>query len=81
MIVMKIFLTIVIMMPSLPAELSSSDEMIKISDQCHQLVDGPVDHDRLIQCLRTGFRQLSLELQKAKEMAITQGNLKAENIN
>ena len=81
MIMMKIFLTIVIMMPSLPAELSSSDEMIKISDQCHQLVDGPVDHDRLIQCLRTGFRQLSLELQKAKEMAITQGNLKAENIN
>ena len=81
MIMMKIFLTIVIMMPSLPAELSSSDEMIKISDQCHQLVDGPVDHDRLIQCLRTGFRQLSLELQKAKEVAITQGNLKAENIN
>ena len=81
MIMMKIFLTIVFMMPSLPAELSSSDEMIKISDQCHQLVDGPVDHDRLIQCLRTGFRQLSLELQKAKEMAITQGNLKAENIN
>ena len=81
MIVMKIFLTIVIMMPSLPAELSSSDEMIKISDQCHQLVDGPVDHDRLIQCLRTGFRQLSLDLQKAKEVAITQGNLKAENIN
>ena len=81
MIMMKIFLTIVIMMPSLPAELSSSDEMIKISNQCHQLVDGPVDHDRLIQCLRTGFRQLSLELQKAKEMAITQGNLKAENIN
>ena len=81
MIMMKIFLTIVIMMPSVPAELSSSDEMIKISDQCHQLVDGPVDHDRLIQCLRTGFRQLSLELQKAKEMAITQGNLKAENIN
>ena len=81
MIMMKIFLTIVIMMPSVPAELSSSDEMIKISDQCHQLVDGPVDHDRLIQCLRTGFRQLSLELQKAKETAITQGNLKAENIN
>ena len=81
MIVMKIFLTIVIMMPSLPAELSSSDEMIKISDQCHQLVDGPVDHDRLIQCLRTGFKQLSLELQRAKEMAITQGNLKVENIN
>ena len=81
MIMMKIFLTIVIMMPSLPAELSSSDEMIKISDQCHQLVDGPVDHDRLIQCLRTGFRQLSLDLQKAKEVAITQGNLKAENIN
>ena len=81
MIMMKIFLTIVIMMPSLPAELSSSDEMIKISDQCHQLVDGPVDHDRLIQCLRTGFKQLSLELQRAKEMAITQGNLKVENIN
>ena len=81
MIMVKIFLTIVIMMPSLPAELSSSDEMIKISDQCHQLVDGPVDHDRLIQCLRTGFRQLSLDLQKAKEVAITQGNLKAENIN
>ena len=81
MIVMKIFLTIVIMMPSVPAELSSSDEMIKISDQCHQLVDGPVDHDRLIQCLRTGFKQLSLELQRAKEMAITQGNLKVENIN
>ena len=81
MIMMKIFLTTVIMMPSLPAELSSSDEMIKISDQCHQLVDGPVDHDRLIQCLRTGFRQLSLDLQKAKEVAITQGNLKAENIN
>ena len=81
MIMMKIFLTIVIMMPSVPADLSSSDEMIKISDQCHQLVDGPVDHDRLIQCLRTGFRQLSLDLQKAKEVAITQGNLKAENIN
>ena len=81
MIMMKIFLTIVFMMPSLPAELSSSDEMIKISDQCHQLVDGPVDHDRLIQCLRTGFRQLSLDLQKSKEVAITQGNLKAENIN
>ena len=81
MIMMKIFLTIVIMMPSVPAELSSSDEMIKISDQCHQLVDGPVDHDRLIQCLRTGFRQLSLDIQKAKEVAITQGNLKAENIN
>ena len=81
MIMMKIFLTIVIMMPSVPAELSSSDEMIKISDQCHQLVNGPVDHDRLIQCLRTGFRQLSLDLQKAKEVAITQGNLKAENIN
>ena len=81
MIMMKIFLTIVIMMPSVPAELSSSDEMIKISDQCHQLVDGPVDHDRLIQCLRTGFKQLSLELQRAKEMAITQGNLKVENIN
>ena len=71
----------VVIIPSLPDALNSSDEMIKISDQCHQLVDGPVDHDRLIQCLRTGFRQLSLELQKAKEMAITQGNLKAENIN
>ena len=81
MIMMKIFLTIVFMMPSLPAELSSSDEMIKISNQCHQLIDGPMDHDRLIQCLRTGFRQLSLELQRAKEMAIRQGNLKAENIN
>ena len=81
MIMMKIFLAIVFMMPSLPDELSSSDEMIKVSNQCHQLVDGPLDHDRLIQCLRTGFRQLSLELQKAREMAITQGNLKAENIN
>ena len=81
MIMMKIFLAIVFMMPSLPDELSSSDEMIKVSNQCHQLVDGPLDHDRLIQCLRTGFRQLSLELQRAREMAITQGNLKAENIN
>ena len=77
----KIFLAMVVIMPSLPDELSSSDEMIKISNQCHQLVDGPMDHDRLIQCLRTGFKQLSLELQRAKEMAITQGNLKVENIN
>ena len=81
MIMIKILLAMVVIIPSLPDALNSSDEMIKISDQCHQLVDGPVDHDRLIQCLRTGFRQLSLELQKAKEMAITQGNLKAENIN
>ena len=71
----------VVIIPSLPDALNSSDEMIKISDQCHQLVDGPVDHDRLIQCLRTGFKQLSLELQRAKELAITQGNLKVENIN
>ena len=81
MIMIKILLAMVVIIPSLPDALNSSDEMIKISDQCHQLVDGPMDHDRLIQCLRTGFRQLSLELQKAKEMAITQGNLKAENIN
>ena len=81
MIMIKILLAMVVIIPSLPDALNSSDEMIKISDQCHQLVDGPVDHDRLIQCLRTGFRQLSLELQKAKETAITQGNLKAENIN
>ena len=81
MIMIKIFLAMVVIMPSLPDELSSSDEMIKISNQCHQLVDGPMDHDRLIQCLRTGFKQLSLELQRAKEMAITQGNLKVENIN
>ena len=81
MIMIKILLAMVVIIPSLPDELSSSDEMIKISDQCHQLVDGPVDHDRLIQCLRTGFKQLSLELQRAKEMAITQGNLKVENIN
>ena len=81
MIMIKIFLAMVVIIPSLPDELSSSDEMIKISNQCHQLIDGPMDHDRLIQCLRTGFRQLSLELQKAKEMAITQGNLKVENIN
>ena len=80
MIMMKIFLAMVCMMPSLPDERSSSDEMIKISDQCHQLVDGPMDHDRFIQCLRTGFKQLSLELQRAKELAITQGNLKTENI-
>ena len=71
----------VVIIPSLPDALNSSDEMIKISDQCHQLVNGPVDHDRLIQCLRTGFKQLSLELQRAKELAITQGNLKVENIN
>ena len=71
----------VVIIPSLPDALNSSDEMIKISNQCHQLVDGPMDHDRLIQCLRTGFKQLSLELQRAKEMAITQGNLKVENIN
>ena len=81
MIMIKILLAMVVIMPSLPDELSSSDEMIKISNQCHQLVDGPMDHDRLIQCLRTGFKQLSLELQRAKEMAITQGNLKVENIN
>ena len=81
MIMVKIFLAMVVIMPSLPDELSSSDEMIKISNQCHQLLDGPMDHDRLIQCLRTGFRQLSLELQRAKEMAIKQGNLKSENIN
>ena len=78
MVTMKISLFMVFIMPSLPAELSSSDEMIKVSNQCHQLIDGPMDHDRLIQCLRTGFRQLSLELQRAKEMAIKQGNLKAE---
>ena len=81
MIMIKILLAMVVIIPSLPEELSSSDEMIKISSQCHQLVDGPMDHDRLIQCLRTGFKQLSLELQRAKEMAITQGNLKVENIN
>ena len=81
MTMIKILLAMVVIIPSLPEELSSSDEMIKISNQCHQLVDGPMDHDRLIQCLRTGFKQLSLELQRAKEMAITQGNLKVENIN
>ena len=81
MIMIKILLAMVVIIPSLPDALNSSDEMIKISDQCHQLVDGPVDHDRLIQCLRTGFKQLSLELQRSKEMAITQGNLKVENIN
>ena len=81
MIMIKILLAMVVIIPSLPDALNSSDEMIKISDQCHQLVNGPVDHDRLIQCLRTGFKQLSLELQRAKEMAITQGNLKVENIN
>ena len=80
MIMMKIFLAIVFMMPSLPDELSSSDEMIKISNQCHQLIDGPMDHDRLIQCLRTGFKQLSLELQRAKEMAIKQGKSESRNI-
>ena len=81
MIMIKILLAMVVIIPSLPDALNSSDEMIKISNQCHQLVDGPMDHDRLIQCLRTGFKQLSLELQRAKEMAITQGNLKVENIN
>ena len=81
MIMIKILLAMVVIIPSLPDALNSSDEMIKISDQCHQLVNGPVDHDRLIQCLRTGFKQLSLELQRAKELAITQGNLKVENIN
>ena len=81
MIMIKILLAMVVIIASLPEELSSSDEMIKISNQCHQLVDGPMDHDRLIQCLRTGFKQLSLELQRAKELAITQGNLKVENIN
>ena len=77
MIMIKILLAMVVIIPSLPEELSSSDEMIKISNQCHQLVDGPMDHDRLIQCLRTGFKQLALELQRAKEMAINQG--KSEN--
>ena len=80
MIMMKIFLTMVFIMPSSPAELSSSDEMIKISNQCHQLVVGPMDHDRLIQCLRTGFKQLALELQRAKEMAINQGKSESKDI-
>ena len=80
MIMVKIFLAMVCMLPSLFDERTSSEEMIRISDQCHQLVDGPMDHDRFIQCLRTGFKQLSLELQRAKELAITQGNLKTENI-
>ena len=77
MIMMRIFLTIVFMMPSLTAEISSSDQMIEISDRCHELLSGPMDHDRLIQCLRTGFKQLALELQRAKQMAIDQG--KSEN--
>ena len=80
MVTMKIFLVMVFILPSLPAELSSSDEMIKISNQCHQLVVGPMDHDRLIQCLRTGFKQLALELQRAKEMAIKQGKSESRNI-
>ena len=77
MIMMRIFLTIVFMMPSLTAEISSSDQMIEISNRCHDLLSGPMDHDRLIQCLRTGFKQLALELQRAKQMAIDQG--KSEN--
>ena len=77
MIMMRIFLTIVFMMPSLTAEISSSDQMIQISNRCHELLSGPMDHDRLIQCLRTGFKQLALELQRAKQMAIDQG--KSEN--
>ena len=80
MVTMRIFLVMVFILPSLPAELSSSDEMIKISNQCHQLVVGPMDHDRLIQCLRTGFKQLALELQRAKEMAIKQGKSESRNI-
>ena len=77
MIMMRIFLTIVFMMPSLTAEISSSDQMITISNRCHELLSGPMDHDRLIQCLRTGFKQLALELQRAKQLAIDQG--KSEN--
>ena len=77
MIMMRIFLTIVFMMPSLTAEISSSDQMIEISNRCHDLLSGPMDHDRLIQCLRTGFKQLALELQRAKQLAIDQG--KSEN--
>ena len=78
MAMMRIFLTILVIMPSLPAaEISSSDQMIEVSNRCHELISGPMDHDRLIQCLRTGFKQLALELQRAKEMAINQG--KSEN--
>ena len=80
MIMMRIFLTIVFMMPSLTAEISSSDQMIEISNRCHELLSGPMDHDRLIQCLRTGFKQLALELQRAKEMAINQGKSESRNI-
>ena len=78
MTMMRIFLTILVIMPSLPAEISSSDQMIEVSNRCHELISGPMDHDRLIQCLRTGFKQLALELQRAKEMAIKQG--KSESI-
>ena len=74
---MRIFLVMVFILPSLSAELSSSDQMIEISNRCHELISGPMDHDRLIQCLRTGFKQLALELQRAKQMAIDQG--KSEN--
>ena len=77
MVTMKIFLVMLFILPSLSAELSSSDQMIEISNRCHELISGPMDHDRLIQCLRTGFKQLALELQRAKEMAINQG--KSEN--
>ena len=77
MVTMKIFLVMLFILPSLSAELSSSDQMIEISNRCHELISGPMDHDRLIQCLRTGFKQLALELQRAKQMAIDQG--KSEN--
>ena len=80
MTMMRIFLTILVIMPSLPAEISSSDQMIEISNRCHELISGPMDHDRLIQCLRTGFKQLALELQRAKEMAINQGKSESKDI-
>ena len=80
MVTMKIFLVMLFILPSLSAELSSSDQMIEISNRCHELISGPMDHDRLIQCLRTGFKQLALELQRAKEMAINQGKSESKDI-
>ena len=80
MVTMKIFLVMLFILPSLSAELSSSDQMIEISNRCHELISGPMDHDRLIQCLRTGFKQLALELQRAKEVAINQGKSESKDI-
>ena len=47
--------------------------MVEISNKCHQLVVGPIDHERLIRCLRDNYKLLAIELQRAKETAIKQG--------